>query len=156
MTQAEIVAIDLGLRCGFAAFDVDGNLLTYRSTNFGSRGRLRKAAWGVLNDYAEVSELVTEGDRNLSNIWRSVAEKRGIEVVEVAPETWRKSLLDARFRRTGSDAKQAAGELAREYIEYCSLPRPTSLRHDAAEAVCIGLWRAVGRELPVALRFVDM
>ena len=31
-------------------------------------------------------------------------------------------------------------ELARRVIEWCGAPRPTSLRHDAAEAILIGLW----------------
>ena len=30
--------------------------------------------------------------------------------------------------------------LARRVIEWSNAPRPTSLRHDAAEAILIGLW----------------
>ena len=33
-----------------------------------------------------------------------------------------------------------AGELARKVIAWAEASRPTSLRHDAAEAIMIGLW----------------
>ena len=41
--------------------------------------------------------------------------------------------------------KQAADGLAREIIEEHGAKRPTSLRHDAAEAILVGYW-AVERE----------
>jgi hypothetical protein len=41
--------------------------------------------------------------------------------------------------RTGL-AKSTADDMARRVIEWCGAARPTSLRHDAAEAILIGLW----------------
>jgi hypothetical protein len=40
-------------------------------------------------------------------------------------------------------AKRTAAEVARRIIEWSGAPRPTSLRHDAAEAILIGLWGAI-------------
>jgi hypothetical protein len=37
-------------------------------------------------------------------------------------------------------AKRRAIEMARRVIEWSDAPRPTSLRHDAAEAILIGLF----------------
>ena len=52
--------------------------------------------------------------------------------------------------------KEKAEALARTVIDWSDAPRPTSLRHDAAEAILIGLWGVleVGwlEELPGALR----
>ena len=139
-TSGNILAVDLGLRSGIALFTATGELLRYRSTNFGSRRRLKKAIYGLIRDAGPPSRLVLEGSRDLAAIWEKAAKKQGVEVVCVAPETWRQQLLVPRQRRTGADAKQAALELAREIIEECGGHSPTSLRHDAAEAILIGYW----------------
>ncbi len=135
-----LLAVDLGLRCGIAVFDDDGKLRRYRSTNFGKRRRLKQAAYRLVRDAGPPSYLVVEGDRDLGEIWSKAAEKQGAETIRVAPETWRRDLLDRRQRRTGSDAKEAADELAREVIDRTGADKPTSLRHDAAEAILIGWW----------------
>jgi hypothetical protein len=43
-----------------------------------------------------------------------------------------------RDQRTGTDAKQAAGRLAKKIIAWSGAAKPTSLRHDAAEAILVG------------------
>ena len=45
-----------------------------------------------------------------------------------------------REQRSATLAKRAAGTVARRVIAWSGAPRPTSLRHDAAEAILIGLW----------------
>ena len=137
---AKILAVDLGLRSGLAVFAEDGELVRYRSTNFGSRRRLKKAVYGLIREAGPPQILVLEGARNLASIWEKAAEKQGVEVICVAPETWRQDLLVPRQRRSGADAKEAAQDLAREIIEERGGHRPTSLRHDAAEAILIGYW----------------
>ena len=137
---AVVLAVDLGLRGGLAAFDDDGGLLWYRSTNFGSRGRLRRAVTGVLDKLPDLQLVALEGDRTLGEVWERAAVKRGAEVVWVNAETWRETLLTPSQRRSGSDAKRAADTVARQIIRKSSAPNPTSLRHDAAEAVLIGVW----------------
>ncbi|WP_218830450.1 hypothetical protein [Rubrivirga marina] len=57
---------------------------------------------------------------------------------------WRRALLLPREQRSGTDAKDAADGLARAVIEWSGAPRPKgSLRHDAAEAIAVGLWGVI-------------
>ena len=53
-------------------------------------------------------------------------------------------------------AKRSAQALARRIIAWADAPRPTSLRHDAAEAIGAGLWGVLAAgwlaRLPDALR----
>ena len=58
----------------------------------------------------------------------------------VSAEEWRSKLLSPREQSSGPKAKQRADEMARKIIEWSGAPRPTSLRHDAAEAIVIGFW----------------
>jgi hypothetical protein len=135
-----LLAVDCGLKTGLALFDLNGTLLWYRSHNFGSRQRLKKAVWQILSDLEGLSQLVVEGGGDLVEIWRKTAQKRGINVSVVQAVTWRKDLLLPRQQRTGKQAKQVADELARGIIEQAGAAKPTSLRHDAAEAILVGWW----------------
>ncbi|MFA9428756.1 hypothetical protein [Egicoccus sp. AB-alg2] len=135
-----LLAVDLGLRTGFALFDDGGRLERVGSRNFGTRTRLRGGADGLLREAGSIQALVVEGDRALGDVWAKRAGRRGAQVLRVAPETWRARLLHPREQRSGAGAKQAADALARRVITTCGDARPASLRHDAAEAVLIGLW----------------
>jgi len=135
-----LLAIDLGLRCGWAAFDETGRLLGYGSRHFGTRAALRKAVPQILAQYPHLVRLVVEGGGDLFVLWEKEAARRGIAVRQVMGEQWRASVLPPSARRTGEDAKAAAEELAREVIERSGAKRPTSLRHDAAEAILVGAW----------------
>lgn len=135
-----MLAIDLGLRCGWAAFDGDGRLVSYGSRHFGSRASLRKAIPQILGGYPSLSLLVVEGGGDLFVPWEKEATRRGVAVQQVWGEDWRKSILLPWQRRTGKDAKAAADGVAREVIERSGAKRPTSLRHDAAEAILVGAW----------------
>jgi hypothetical protein len=153
--DARLVAVDLGLRTGVAVYDGGARLLRYSSRNFGTRTRLRGGADAVLREVGRVDVLVVEGDRALGEVWAARARRRGATTLEVTPERWRSRLLHARERRSGQVAKAAADTLARRTIELLGDRRPTSLRHDAAEAVLIGLWGCLELgwldELPPAL-----
>ena len=135
-----LLSVDLGLRTGLALFGEDGKLLWYRSSNFGSRPRLRKAAYSVLNEAEGVSIVTIEGGGDLALPWISEIERRGLRTLQINAERWRTSLLLSRQQRHGLDAKRHADTLARKIIEWSAAKRPTSLRHDAAEAICIGFW----------------
>lgn len=135
-----LLAIDLGLRTGLALFGEDGRLRWYRSTNFGTRTRLRRAIPAVLDQVYDLTWLVGEGDPKLFEPWEREARRRAAETRWISAETWRPDLLYAREQRGRSEAKEAADTLARRIIEWSGAPRPTSLRHDAAEAILIGLW----------------
>ncbi len=135
-----LLAVDLGLRSGLATYHRSGNLIDYRSTNFGSRRRLKQAVYGLIKDAGPPAHLIVEGDRNLGAIWRKAGDKLGAQFHEVSPKTWRQAVLEPHQRRDAATAKEAADTLARRVIEITGAERPTSLRHDAAEAILIGWW----------------
>lgn len=138
-----MLAIDLGLAAGLACFSVaDGSLVWFRSQQFGTITRLKRAIPRVLDECpAPLVRVVVEGDRHLGELWQKASAKRGATVAWVRPETWRAALMYARDRRSGVDAKERAGELAMEIIAARGAKKPrTKLTHDVAEAICIGAW----------------
>jgi hypothetical protein len=151
-----LVAVDLGLRTGLATYGEDGRLLTYRSQNFGSRERLRRGAGSLLRDLGPFRWLVVEGDAAMGRIWERAGARQGAECLVVSAERWRMRLLHPSERRSGAAAKQHADRLARLVIDWSGAPKPTALRHDAAEAILAGLWGClevgVLTELPTTLR----
>jgi len=135
-----LLAVDLGVRMGLAAYGRDGRLRWYRSHNFGTAARLRRAIPGLLGAEPELTHLVIEGGGALAHGWDVEAAARGLRVEWVSAEAWRALLLYPREQRSGEQAKRTAALLARRVIDWSGARRPTSLRHDAAEAILIGLW----------------
>jgi hypothetical protein len=140
VSETRLLAVDLGLRCGWATFDGDGRLLAYGSRHFGNRTALRKAIPRILGEYPQLGLLVIEGGGDLFVPWEKEAARRSIAVKQVMGEEWRRQILLPRQQTSGKDAKAAADGLAREVIERSGAKRPTSLRHDAAEAILVGTW----------------
>jgi len=138
--EVRLLAIDLGLRCGWAAFDEGGRLRGYGSRHFGNRAVLRKAVPQILSQYPNLGRLVVEGGGDLFIPWKKEAERRGITVRQVMGDVWRRDILNPSQHRSGKDAKEAADKVAREVIERSGAKRPTSLMHDAAEAILVGVW----------------
>lgn len=139
--HAVLLAVDLGLRTGFALYERDGRLRSYRSQNLGTRARLRKAAGSVLAEHADVERIVLEGGGDIADIWKRAAEQAGRRAYVIDAGVWRRALLLPREQRTGLGAKSAADGLARAVIEWSGAQRPKgALRHDAAEAIAVGLW----------------
>ena len=143
MRMGTLLAVDLGLRTGLALYGEGGRLVWYRSQNFGTATRLRRAVHGVLHELPDLRWLVLEGGGNLAEIWEREAARRGVEVRRISAEVWRQSLFHPREQRTGARAKTSADPFARRVIEWSGAARPTSLRHDAAEAILIGFWGAL-------------
>jgi len=135
-----LLAIDMGLRTGLAFYARDGRLLRYCSHNLGNSARLRRAVQGILRANPDVVWLVIEGGGPLADIWEREAGRRQIAVRRISAEDWRERLLHPRQHRNGLQAKHSADVLARRVIAWSAACRPTSLRHDAAEAILIGLW----------------
>lgn len=142
-----LLAIDLGLAAGLACFHLSdpahgrARLAWFRSQQFGTITRLKRAIPRVLDECPNLARVVVEGDRHLGDLWQKAAEKRGAVVQRVSPEVWREALMYARDRRHGKDAKAKATELALELIEEHGAKRPkTPLVDDVAEAICIGAW----------------
>ncbi len=133
-----LLAVDAGLRCGLAWYGADGRLQRYRSTHFPRRRDLHAVAWRLLGD--GVTHLVIEGGGGPADPWLKAAARRDLRVRQIGAEAWRAALLLDREQRSGSRAKAAADPLARAIIEWSGAPRPTTLRHDVAEAILVGLW----------------
>lgn len=151
-----LLAIDAGLRAGLAVYGTDGRLQSYRSTNFGSLARLKSGVYAVLNGTPGVEHVVVEGGGTVADPWLRECRRRNLGVRQVHAGIWREALILPRDRRTGADAKGQADVLARRVIDWSGAARPTSLRHDAAEAILLGLWGVVTLgwlpELPALLR----
>ncbi len=154
--MSSLLAVDLGLKTGLALYGRDGKLCWYRSKNYGSATRLKRDVHNVLGSIADLEILVMEGGGTLAPIWQREAERRNIAFRQIGAEQWRRKLLYPREQMTGQQAKQFAGDLARRIISWSGLSRPASLRHDAAEAILIGLWAVMDtgwlKEVPHELR----
>jgi len=137
---SSLLAVDLGLKTGLALYGEDGKLRWYRSKNFGTTARLKRAVYGILKEIPGLALLVIEGGGGIAGIWEREAQKQGIAVRRITAEDWRKTILFGREQRTGARAKERAAWLADAVIAWSGLRRPTVPRHDAAEAILIGLW----------------
>ena len=137
-----LLAVDVGVRTGLALYGDDGRLRWYRSHNLGSIARLRRAAPAFISEYG-ATVVVAEGGGSVADVWEAACDRLGVDYIRVSAERWRAELLLARDQRTGEDAKRTASAIARRVIEWSGAPRPTSLRHDAAEAILVGLWGVV-------------
>ena len=153
--MASLLAVDLGIRTGLAFFGLDGRLQTYRSRNFGTASRLRRAVPAMLDEHPELDVVVLEGGGPLATIWTHETERRQLRVRRIGAEEWRGRLLYPRQQQNRDQAKLSAREVARRVIAWSEAPKPTSLRHDAAEAILIGLWGVLEEgwltDLPAAL-----
>ncbi|HEY0777143.1 MAG TPA: hypothetical protein VGD56_04175 [Gemmatirosa sp.] len=153
--MASLLAVDLGVRAGFACWGDDGRLRWYRSQNFGAATRVRRAIPALLADPPDLAHLVVEGGGPLLAPWVTEGERRGLGVQSVSAEVWRSLFLLPREHGTGPQMKAVADRVARRVIAWADGPRPTSLRHDAAEAILVGLWGALSvgwvRRLPPEL-----
>ncbi len=146
------MAVDLGLRAGLAMYEETGKLIWYRSTNFGRIERLKRAVYGIIKQEAGLEWVVLEGGGNLAEVWKKEAGRRGVHVLQIDAGIWRRKLM---YPRNRSRAKYHADRIARQVIQWSNSRRPTSLRHDAAEAILIGLWGVLElgwlEEIPVQL-----
>ena len=143
IVAGQLLAVDLGLSTGFACYERSGRLVRVGSRRFGSRTQLRGGAEALLREIGDVEVVVLEGDRDLAALWAARAHRRGAGTLTVTPERWRAALLHPRERRSGAEAKRAARRLATEVATELGAAPRTALRHDAAEAVLIGLWGLV-------------
>ncbi len=154
--MASLLAVDLGVRTGLALYGRDGKLRWYRSRNFGTIQRLRRGVSAVLDGISDIALLVLEGGGDLAEISEREAAQRSLTIIKINAELWRKEFLYPREQRSGAEAKQKADLLARRVIVWSGVRKPTSLQHDAAEAILIGLWGVMDvgwlKSLPPELR----
>ncbi len=138
--QRRLLAVDLGLRTGLALFDHRGRLLWSRSHNLGKPNRLRRAARSLLSGTPGLQAVVLEGGGPLADIWQAEARKLDLTTLLVSAEEWREKLLLPRERIDGATAKRAAQARAAAIAKRDAVSRTSPLRHDAAEAVLVGLY----------------
>ena len=138
-----LLAVDVGVRTGLAVYRDDGRLIWYRSRNFGAAARLKRAIPALLHEAFDPTHVILEGGGPLADAWATASERNGSHVRRVSAEEWRALFLLPRDQRTGEQAKRVADGIARRVVEWSDASRPTSLRHDAAEAILIGLWGVV-------------
>jgi hypothetical protein len=142
--EPQLLAVDLGVRCGLAVLGADGRLRTYRSRNFGSVARMRRGARSIVESVDGLQWVVAEGDANLARPWFRAAERRGAHVRRIGAEVWRERLLRERDLLSAVDLKSVSILLAARFIEWSGAPAPRApMRHDAAEAIAVGLWAAL-------------
>ena len=135
-----LLAVDLGVRTGFALYNSDGNLVWYRSRNYGNKQRLRKDIQNMLSQIPSLSHVILEGGGDIARIWLKECRLRNIVFRQIYAEDWRKDLFDPKEVRTGEQAKLNAIQLAKKVIDQCKGPKSTSMLDDAAEAILIGYW----------------
>ena len=137
-----MLAIDLGLRTGLAYFDERGRLARYHSHHVASRAALKRQVAATLKSYSPLGQVAMEGDPALYAIWARLLDKWGVPSALIQARRWREALLLPRERdHGGKQAKASAQAAALEVIAWSGAPRPKgALRHDAAEAILIGLW----------------
>ncbi len=135
-----LLAVDVGLHTGLALFSADARLLWYRSHHIASPAKLKKVIGKLLRDTPRPTHLLLEGGGPLAELWLREAEKLAVKAEQIHAQQWREQLFFARQHRSGPQAKREADGLARQVIERLGSKKPTSLRHDTAEAVLIGLY----------------
>lgn len=134
-----LLAIDLGLRTGWALYDTEGYLQRFESRNFGTRSKFRAGVPTILKTLPlAIDVVVAEGDRHLAKLWFGCRPDWETELV--AAERWRAKLLWQRQRRSGSEAKDVAIELAAKIIKEDRCGWSTRLNDDTAEAILLGYW----------------
>ena len=115
--MSSLLAVDVGLKSGFALYGDDGRLCWYRSKNFGSAASLKRGVFSLLNSVPDLLFLVLEGSGTLAEIWVHEAERRKLPVTQINAEQWRQQLLYPREQKTGLKAKYHSDDLARR-IEF--------------------------------------
>ena len=142
--ERHLLAVDMGLRTGLAVFGPDGRLVSYRSKHFGSLSELRRGVGTILKEAPPLGWLWLEGGGDIATVWEKRCAHLGIDFRQVHASEWRKTLMLPRQQVTGEKAKKEAVRMARSVIEWSGAPRPKgALRHDAAEAILVGLHGAI-------------
>ncbi len=138
--MGSLLAVDAGLRTGLALYGGDGRLCWYRSVHYSSMTSLKRGVSQIIKSVEDIQWLVVEGGGDIVDKWVAAAKRKKISVRIVTAEVWREKLLYLRERRSGAVAKKHADGIARQVITWSQIGRPTSMRHDVAEAILIGLW----------------
>jgi hypothetical protein len=138
--MAFLFSIDSGVRTGLALFNDNARLIWYRSHNYGSRQRLKQDVSNILGDLPGPGYLILEGGGDMAAIWEKEAARKNIGFIQIYAEEWRKDFFDKKEMRNARQAKSTAIDMAQKAIKWSGGKKPTSLTHDVAEAILIGVW----------------
>lgn len=138
--RPHLLALDLGLRFGWACYTDEAHLVAYGSHHCAKRAKLKSIAWAALSKLPVGSEIYIEGGGVLLDTWCKEAHRRELICHVLHAERWRADCLWPRDLQSGSSAKRKAQQLSKAIITAQSGHAPTALRHDTAEATLMGWW----------------
>ena len=138
------MAVDLGVKTGLAVYNSNGDLINYKSRNYGNAKRLKKAIYQILKEQENLHFLYLEGGGKLDKYWVKQAAKLGIEIKQLHAETWRKKLFPKHQAYYHSKpVKTYAEKQAKEILKAHAFPIPENLNKDVSEAILIGLYGCI-------------
>lgn len=123
--NAVLLAVDMGLRSGFALYNSSGLLIDFTNHRFLSLPTLKESILEVLNSIYvthHLTNFVLEGDAVYGELWRMALEEfshkknETVDVLFVSPSEWRERLLTLKERKSGQDAKTAARQICRQIM----------------------------------------
>lgn len=136
-----LLAVDLGVKTGYALYSDNGDLIRYHSHNFGNAQRLKKGVHGILKSCKNLQHLYIEGGGKLEKYWSKEAAKLGVKVNQLHAHDWRKEIYPtAKHQDKSKQTKIFAEKKALEILSKQNAPAPSSLTHDVAEAILIGYY----------------
>lgn len=138
-----LLAVDLGLKTAWSLWDGEGRLVGYDSRRFPNRTKLKSGVWTILKAMPPLEVVVAEGDPRLAKVWFNACKNCETELVQAVD--WRLDVFPRRLRRTGSEAKESAMELAAEIAQKDGCGPTKPLHHDLAEAILLGYWAVSSR-----------
>lgn len=141
--RSVLLGVDLGLATGLAHFNRDGRLVRVHSHRFASRDALRRGVADIVGSIEHLAWVVAEGGGPIAESWERAAQYRGVPIKLVHAEQWRPRFMYPREHRDSDAAKRHAQRMAREVIAWSGLKGVGEIRHDAAEAIMVGLWGVI-------------
>lgn len=136
-----LLAVDLGVKTGYAQYSEEGKIMRYQSHNFGNAQRLKRGAYGILKSCENLQFLYLEGGGKLEKYWIKEAQKLGVKVIQLHAHDWRDEIYPAAKQQDKSkQTKIFAEKKALEILSKQNVPTPSSLTHDVAEAILIGYY----------------
>ncbi len=134
-----LLAVDLGVKTGYALYSNQGEFIRYHSQNFGNAQRLKKGVYGILKSCENLQYLYLEGGGKLEKFWIKEAKKLGVKVIQLHAHDWRNEIYPAaKHQDKSKQTKIFAEKKALEILSKQDAPTPSSLTHDVAEAILIG------------------
>lgn len=136
-----LLAVDLGVKTGYAQYSEEGKIMRYQSHNFGNAQRLKRGVYGILKSCENLQFLYLEGGGKLEKYWIKEAKKLGVKVIQLHAHDWRNEIYPAiKHSDKTKQAKVFAEKKALEILQRQGAPTPSSLTHDVAEAIIIGYY----------------